>query len=211
MLYSSTISVGSSVLCAIFTSNACFACDEPSKRVGGIGLSQKPSNLRSSRCTQMRAAAVTAGVAVVGEMTSVTIATAVVIYTPLVGGGWSAPCWLVASSNISNSEANVGAVEWCCCVIPGKCVYVLLLDERYDDELKIGMNVFDWFFRLAYQVEKVKFLRKLSRKVLSRISLFFDCARKFDLGFSRERPFSTDKSGCVRNCLTYGTLMNAEL
>ena len=30
---------------------------------------------------------------------------------------------------------------------------------------------------------------------------FFDCVRKPDLGFSRKRPFSTDKSDCVRNGL----------
>ena len=31
---------------------------------------------------------------------------------------------------------------------------------------------------------------------------FFDCVRKLDLGFSRKRPFSTDKSDCIRNGLT---------
>ena len=31
---------------------------------------------------------------------------------------------------------------------------------------------------------------------------FFDCIRKPDLGFSRNRPFSTDKSDCIRNGLT---------
>ena len=30
---------------------------------------------------------------------------------------------------------------------------------------------------------------------------FFDCVRKPDLGFSRKRPFSTDKSDCIRNGL----------
>ena len=41
-----------------------------------------------------------------------------------------------------------------------------------------------------------------SRKNQSK-KLFFDCARKPDLGFSRKRPFSTDKSDCVRNDLKY--------
>ena len=31
---------------------------------------------------------------------------------------------------------------------------------------------------------------------------FFDCVKKPDLGFIRKRPFSTDKSDCVRNGLT---------
>ena len=30
---------------------------------------------------------------------------------------------------------------------------------------------------------------------------FFDCVRKPDMGFSRKRPFSTDKSDCVRSGL----------
>ena len=37
----------------------------------------------------------------------------------------------------------------------------------------------------------------LSRKKLP----FFDRVRKPDLGFSRKRPFSTDKSDCIRNGL----------
>ena len=41
----------------------------------------------------------------------------------------------------------------------------------------------------------------LSRKKLSRKSPF-STVRKLDLGFSRKRPFSTDKSDCIRNGLT---------
>ena len=38
----------------------------------------------------------------------------------------------------------------------------------------------------------------LIRKKLSRKSPFFDCCvRKSDLGFSRKRPFSTEKSDCI--------------
>ena len=78
-MYGSRKSVGSSVLGASFASNACFARDEPSsKRVGGVGLSGKPPKLYPWRCTQPRAAKATAGVAVVGEMESITRATAVV-------------------------------------------------------------------------------------------------------------------------------------
>ena len=32
---------------------------------------------------------------------------------------------------------------------------------------------------------------------------FFDCVRKPDVGFSRKKPFSTDKSDCIRNGLTH--------
>ena len=39
-----------------------------------------------------------------------------------------------------------------------------------------------------------------SKKVESKKS-FFDCVRKPDLGFSRKRPFSTDKSDCIINGL----------
>ena len=79
LLYGSRKSFGSSVLRALFASNACFTRDEPSsKQIGGVGLSRKPSMLRSWRCTQPRAAKATAGVAVVGEMASITRATAVV-------------------------------------------------------------------------------------------------------------------------------------
>ena len=41
--------------------------------------------------------------------------------------------------------------------------------------------------------------RKTQSKKLRSKKLFFDCVRKPDLGFSRKRPFSTDKSDCVRN------------
>ena len=72
-------SVGRSLLRAFFASNACLARDEPSsKRIGGLGLRRKPAKLRSWRCTQPRAAKATAGVAVVGNMTSITRAAAVV-------------------------------------------------------------------------------------------------------------------------------------
>ena len=40
-----------------------------------------------------------------------------------------------------------------------------------------------------------------SKKVESK-KPFFDCVRKLDLGSSRKRPFSTDKSDCIRNGLT---------
>ena len=39
-----------------------------------------------------------------------------------------------------------------------------------------------------------------SKKVESK-KPFFHCVRNPDLGFSRKRPFSTDKYGCIRNGL----------
>ena len=48
------------------------------------------------------------------------------------------------------------------------------------------------------------------KKVESK-KLFFDCARKPDLGFSRKRPFSTDKSDCVRNGLIVSSLFSSRL
>ena len=69
-----------------------------------------------------------------------------------------------------------------------------------------GVNFFDRVFRLAHPVEKVKFFDWISqsensvKKAESR-KPFFDRVRKPDSGFSRKRPFSTDKSDCVRNCL----------
>ena len=79
LLYGTRKSVGSSVHRAFFASNACFTRDKPSsKRVGGVGLSRKPPRLPSWRFTQSRAAKATAGVAVVGKMTSITRASAVV-------------------------------------------------------------------------------------------------------------------------------------
>ena len=45
-------------------------------------------------------------------------------------------------------------------------------------------------FRLSFSTGKVE-----SKKP------FFDCVRKPNLGFSRKRPFSTDKSDCIRNDL----------
>ena len=42
---------------------------------------------------------------------------------------------------------------------------------------------------------------KLSRKKMSRKALFRLC-KTAHLGFSRKRPFSTDKSDCIRNGLS---------
>ena len=52
------------------------------------------------------------------------------------------------------------------------------------------LEVFDWIRRSEFSVEKVE-----SKKP------FVDHVRKPDLGFSRKRPFLTDKSDCIRNGL----------
>ena len=67
------------MLRAFFASSACFARNElSSKRVGAVGLSQKPPKLRSWRCTQPIAAKATAGEAVVGKISSISPTAAVV-------------------------------------------------------------------------------------------------------------------------------------
>ena len=40
---------------------------------------------------------------------------------------------------------------------------------------------------------------------------FFDCVRKFDLGFSRKRPFSSDKPDCIRNGLSFSVFLGKNL
>ena len=74
----SQLAASSAVLREFFASNACFAREPSSKRVGGVGLGRKPPKLRSWRGTQPRAAKAAAGVAVVGMLASITRATAVV-------------------------------------------------------------------------------------------------------------------------------------
>ena len=68
---------------------------------------------------------------------------------------------------------------------------------------KTHAKLFRLIFRLADPVEKVDFStgspsrKTRSKKVESR-KPFFDCVSKPNLGFIRKRPFSTDKSDCVR-------------
>ena len=62
------------------------------------------------------------------------------------------------------------------------------------------------FFDWSIQSKKSSFTtgsasrNSQSKKVESK-KPFFDCVRRPDLGFSRKRPFSTDKSNCIRNGL----------
>ena len=52
------------------------------------------------------------------------------------------------------------------------------------------LEFFDW------QIQSKKSVKQVESK-----ELFFDCVRKPDFGVSRKKPFSTDKSDCVRNSL----------
>ena len=54
-------------------------------------------------------------------------------------------------------------------------------------------------FRLSFSTGSAS--RKNPPKKVDSKKPFFDCVRKLDLGFSRKRPFSTDKSDCIRNGL----------
>ena len=64
----------------------------------------------------------------------------------------------------------------------------------------VRLSFFDW----RIQSKKSSFStgsasrNSQSKKVESK-KPFFGCVRKPDLGFSRKRPFSTDKSDCIRN------------
>ena len=79
LLYGCRRSVGRSVLRAFPASNAYFTRDEPvSKRVGDVVLGRNSPKRRSWRCTQPRSAKAAASVAVVGNMSSIPPAAAVV-------------------------------------------------------------------------------------------------------------------------------------
>ena len=51
-------------------------------------------------------------------------------------------------------------------------------------------------FRLTFSTGCTS--RKTQSKKFESKKLFFDCVRKPDLGFSRKKPFSTDKTSCIR-------------
>ena len=54
-------------------------------------------------------------------------------------------------------------------------------------------------FRLSFSTGSAS-RNSQSKKVESKTP-FFDCVGKPDWGFSRKRPFSTDKSDCIKNGL----------
>ena len=59
------------------------------------------------------------------------------------------------------------------------------------------LDFFDWIPQSEIRSPS----RKTQSKKVESTKPFFDCVRKPDLGFSRKRSFSTDKSDCVRNGL----------
>ena len=62
-------------------------------------------------------------------------------------------------------------------------------------------------FRLSFSTGSAS-RNSQSKKVESK-KPFFDCVRKLYLGFCRKRPFSTDKSDCVRNGLSKTYMFHA--
>ena len=68
---------------------------------------------------------------------------------------------------------------------------------------KTGEEILTRLIRLTDPVEKSSFStgspsRQTQSKKIESKKPFFDCIRKLDLGFSRKRPFSTDKSDCIK-------------
>ena len=59
---------------------------------------------------------------------------------------------------------------------------------------------FDWTKKSSFSTRSAG-RSSQSKKVESK-KPFFDRVRKLDSGFSRKRPFSTDKSDCIRNGLS---------
>ena len=92
-------------------------------------------------------------------------------------------------ANSSDSQASFGAVALYCCVVPGRGVWACRCvfgggtrDATSKKTCKtFSTELFDWQIRSANWKTQSK-------------KLFSDCARKPDLGFSRKRPFLTDKS-----------------
>ena len=64
---------------------------------------------------------------------------------------------------------------------------------------KTSVPLFQLSFSMSFSTGSPS--RKTQSKKVESKRPFFDCVRKPDLGFSRKRPFSTDKSDCIRNGL----------
>ena len=94
---------------------------------------------------------------------------------------------------------------WYGCVAVWLCGCVFWWWDEGCDRLKNTCKTFSTeFFDWRIQSKKSSFStgsasrNSQSKKVESK-KPFFDCVRKLDLGFSRKRPCSTDKSDCIRN------------
>ena len=94
---------------------------------------------------------------------------------------------------------------WYGCVAVWVCVW--WWDERCDRFKNSCKTFWTKFFDGRIQSKKSSFStgsasrNSQSKKVESK-KPFFNSVRKPDLGFSRTRPFSTDKSDCIRNGLS---------
>ena len=82
----------------------------------------------------------------------------------------------------------------------GVWVYVLWWDGRCDG-FKIRCKTFSTGRSSRKSFSTGSPSRKTQWKKVESKKPFFDCVRKPELGFSRKRPFSTDKSDCVKNGL----------
>ena len=93
------------------------------------------------------------------------------------------------------AKAALGAVVWYYCVVPGMGVWACgcVLCGGMSDAM--GSKIRGKTFSTGSGSRTSQ-----SKKIESKKPLF-DSVRKPDLGFSRERPFSTDKSDCIRNGL----------
>ena len=92
------------------------------------------------------------------------------------------------------------------CVAVWPCVWVCVWYDAIGSKSTcktFSTEIFDW----RIQSKKSSFFtgsasRSSQSKKVKSNKPFFDCVRKPDLGFSRKRPFSTDKSDCIRNGLS---------
>ena len=104
----------------------------------------------------------------------------------------------VAAAVIAAKPASAllyDATVWYLVWVRGRVCFVVGLAMRWAQ--KTGRKLFRPSFSTWLPSRKTQ-----SKKVESKKPLF-DCVRKPDLGFSRKRPFSTDKSDCVINGLTH--------
>ena len=93
---------------------------------------------------------------------------------------------------------------WYGCVAVWVCVW--WWDERFDRFKNTCETFSTEFFDWRIQSKKSSFStgsasRNSQSRTVESKKPFFDCVRKPDLCFSRKRPFSTDKSDCMRNGL----------
>ena len=133
----------------------------------------------------------------------------------------NAPHCLAARSNSWDSQASVSAlydtavwylVRVCgrVAVWPCGCVFVCGMSDAIGSKntcKTFSTEFFDW--RILSKNSTGSATRNSQSKKVQLKKLSFDCVRKLDfLGFSRKKPFSTDKSDCIRNglkcdCLVY--------